>query len=131
MSSESFSIKGRIVVINELQNISEKFQKREFVIELDGKYPEFIKFEFVNEKCTLLDQYQNGMEVEVEFNLRGRKWRSPQGEDKYFNTLLAWRIKNVGSQQAAPPAAYQQPAPVQAPVQQAFQSVDESGDIPF
>ena len=125
--SEGFSIKGRIVVINELQHISDTFQKREFVVEVPESNPQYtnlISLEFIKEKCSLLDQYQIGQEVDVGFNLNGRKWDGPKGA-RYFNTLQAWRISNVGSQQGAAPAPYQQ-APAQG-----FQGVEDSGDIPF
>ena len=110
--SESFTIKGRIIVINELNHISDSFQKREFVLEVPDSNPQYtdlISLEFVKDKCSLLDQYQVGQEVEVGFNLKGRKWDGPKGT-RYFNTLQAWMIKSVGQQ--APPQAYQQ-APVQ------------------
>ncbi|MEO1301067.1 MAG: DUF3127 domain-containing protein, partial [Bacteroidota bacterium] len=36
--------------------------------------------------------FQVGQNVEVHFNLKGRKWTSPAGEIRYFNTLQAWRL---------------------------------------
>jgi hypothetical protein len=30
--------------------------------------------------------------VEVNYNLRGREWKSPEGVTKYFNTVEAWSI---------------------------------------
>ena len=35
--SESFTIKGRIVFIGELNHISDSFQKREFVVEVPDR----------------------------------------------------------------------------------------------
>jgi len=29
----------------------------------------------------------------VTFNLRGREWRNPQGEVKYFNSLDVWKLE--------------------------------------
>jgi len=40
-----------------------------------------------------LDSFQVGDEVRLEFNLRGREWKNPQGEIKYFNSLDVWRIE--------------------------------------
>lgn len=128
--SESFTIKGRIVVINELNHISDSFQKREFVLEVPDSNPQYtdlISLEFVKEKCSLLDQHQVGQEVEVGFNLKGRKWDGPKGT-RYFNTLQAWRISNIG-QQGAPPPAYQAPVQNQLPPQNFDQGLDE--DVPF
>ena len=76
--------------------VSEKFSKREFVVtDASGMYPQDIMFQATQDKCSLLDGYQSGDQVEVSFNLRGREWTSPAGEVKYFNTLEAWRIERA------------------------------------
>ena len=87
-------ITARIFEIFETQDVSATFKKREFVVEyIERQYPEYIKFEFIQDKCDLLSKFQVGQDVTVDFNLKGRKWTSPQGEVKYFNTLQAWRIE--------------------------------------
>jgi hypothetical protein len=92
-------LKGRIKVIKEVQIISEKFAKREFVITIpDGNYPQDIVMEMTNDNCGILDSYNVGDEVNAEVNLRGREWTNPKdGEVRYFNTLQAWRLSKVGS----------------------------------
>lgn len=90
-------VAGKLVVINATQVISEKFSKREFVVEVPGDYPQKILFQTTQDKCALLDGLQVGQEVNVSTNLRGREWISPSGETKYFNTLEAWKIEKVGS----------------------------------
>ena len=87
------------------QKISDRFQKREFVIEYaeNPQYPEYVQFELIQDKCSLLDSYKVGDEVEVYFNLKGRKWTNPQGQVKYFNSLQAWKLENTGQQQGPPP----------------------------
>ena len=125
--SESYTVSGRVEVIAETVHASATFKRRDLVIEVNGdKYPQFLTMQFIQEKCDILNSYKVGMQVEVSFNLNGRKWTSPSNEIKYFNTLQAWRISNVGSQQGAPPAPYQQ-APVQTP--NFNQGLDE--DVPF
>ena len=42
----------------------------------------------------MLDNFKEGDQVEVFFNLRGREWTNPQGEVKVFNTLDAWKIES-------------------------------------
>lgn len=103
------NIKGRIIEIFETQQVSEKFKKREFVIECgeNTQYPEYIKFETVQDKVNLVDSYKMGEEVDVFFNLRGRAWTNQQGVKNYFNSLQAWKINRVEGvsnnyQQAAP-----------------------------
>lgn len=104
------NITAKIIEIFETTKVSDSFKKREFVVEFseNPQYPEYIKFEFIQDKCDLLNNYTAGEEVEVTFNLKGRKWTDPQGTVKYFNTLQAWRIdKKSGS---APSAGSSAPA---------------------
>lgn len=93
------NITGKIVEIYDIQEISNSFKKREFVVEYadNPSFPEFIKFELIQDRCVLLDAYNTGDEVTVNFNLKGRKWTDPQGQTKYFNSLQAWRIEELAS----------------------------------
>jgi hypothetical protein len=85
---------GKLRAIFETKQFSERFSKREFVLELvDGKYPQTVLFQVTGDRCASLDQFQIGDEVRLEFNLRGREWKSPQGDTKYFNSLDVWRIE--------------------------------------
>lgn len=104
----SNTITGRIAVLKPTQVVSDKFSKREFVIETTEQYPQLIPLEFQQDKCAVIEQFRLGDEVEVGYNLRGRKWISPQGEDKYFLTLQAWSIRLAqGQSQPQPPPAQQ------------------------
>ena len=95
----AFKMKGVIKVIRPTQQVSDKFSKREFVVtdSSDDKYPQDIMFELTQDKTSLLDNVMEGQEVEVSFNLRGREWKSPQGDVKYFNTLNAFKLDTIGA----------------------------------
>ena len=88
------NLEGKIKVIMQTNQVSDKFKKREFVVEYadNPEYPELIKFECIQDKCTLLDNYKEGDVVNVSYNLKGRKWENPAGGTQYFNTLQAWKI---------------------------------------
>lgn len=75
------------------------FKKREFVVEFaeNPEYPEFVKFELIQDKCEQLDPINIGGMMDVSFQLKGRKWTNPKGEVVYFNALQAWKIKPVSS----------------------------------
>jgi hypothetical protein len=90
-------VAGKIVAIMPTQVVSEKFSKREFVVETPDQYPQQILFQLTQDKCNLLDGIGVGSKLEVSFNLRGREWTNPQGETKYFNTLEAWKIDVLGN----------------------------------
>ena len=97
----SYKITGAIRVINDTKAVSDKFSKRELVLDVeDGKYSQAVLLEFTGDKCSVLDTYSAGEKVEVEFNVRGREWRSPSGETKFFTTLSAWKIQRTGDSQA-------------------------------
>lgn len=91
------NIRGKIFEIFEVQKVSDSFKKREFVVEYkeNPQYPEYIKFELIQDKCDLLNNFQQGSYVEIYFNLKGRQWTNPKGEKVYFNSLQAWRLEPV------------------------------------
>ena len=98
-----YKFQGKIKVINDTQEISEKFKKREFVVtDTSSMYPQDVMFQSVQDKCAILDEFSVEDEVEVSFNLRGREWTSPDGVVKYFNTLDAWRIEKMGQSNSIP-----------------------------
>ena len=89
-------VTGVLKVKFDTQKVSDRFQKREFVLstDLSTPYPQHVSFQITQDKCTLLDNYNVGDELKIQFNLRGREWNGPQGI-KYFNTLEAWRIEKT------------------------------------
>lgn len=98
----NLSVEGKVKRIHDEQVISDRFKKREFVIETEEQYPQVLMFQLVQDKTNLIDQFNTGDKVEVFFNLRGREWqRDPSSEIRVFNTLDAWRIQKVESMQSA------------------------------
>jgi len=127
-----FKLTGTLKVINDTQQVTEKFSKREFVVtESSSMYPQDILFQAVQDKCSMIDGYHTGDQVEVSFNLRGREWTSPQGEIKYFNSLDAWRIEKVaqGMPQEGPSEMNLEKETVDLP-SSATES-EEDDDLPF
>src|ERR1044072_8760266 len=87
-------IQGTLKVKFEEQKVSDRFRKRDFVIQDNSsQYPQLITFQLVQDRCALIDPFNVGEEVRVNFNLRGREWKSPQGETKYFNTIDVWKLE--------------------------------------
>jgi single-strand DNA-binding protein len=90
----AFDVVGKIHVAYETKQVSAKFSKREFVVEVaDGKYPQMVLFQLTGDRCGVLDDFRVGDQVRVTFNVRGREWKSPQGETKYFNSLDVWKLE--------------------------------------
>ncbi|MCT4623050.1 MAG: DUF3127 domain-containing protein [Schleiferiaceae bacterium] len=93
-------ISGRIKKIFETKEISASFRKRELVITTEEQYPQHIIMEFTQDKVSELDKFKEGDKVQVNINIRGREWTSPQGEVKYFNSIQGWRISSLDAQPA-------------------------------
>lgn len=127
----AFDVQGRLHEIFEENRVSDKFRKREFVLEIpDGSYTQYPKFQLTQDKCGLLDQYKIGDEVKVAFNLSGKPF-TKDGTTIYFTNLSAWRIDPVGGAAPAPTrngnAGYgQEPASSAA-----FLNSEVDNDLPF
>ena len=95
-------LNGKIKTINEVQNISASFKKRELVLTTNEQFPQDILIEFTQDKCDVLNSYNAGEDVIVSINIRGREWINPQGEAKYFNSIQGWKINKSesGNEQA-------------------------------
>lgn len=121
------NIKGKIIEISPEQQITDTFKKREFVIEYaeNPQYPEFVKFELIQERCGLLDAYKVDDEVDVHFNIKGRKWNDPKGGVKYFNSLQGWKIEGVTAGASMPPQ------PPEPPMEEPGWVAEKEDDLPF
>ena len=92
-------IRGKVLKVLPKKQISDKFALREFVIVTDdSKYPQQIILQTSQERCELLNGISEGDDVQAFINIRGRSWTSPQGEERFFNTLEAWKVTVESSQ---------------------------------
>ena len=84
-----YEASGKIKLISDTQNFPSGFSKREFVVTTgDGKYPQDLKFEVVKDKCTILDNYKEGSDVKVSFDIRGNEYNG-----KYYVNLSCWKLE--------------------------------------
>jgi single-strand DNA-binding protein len=124
----SFDIQGKLYEVFEEQQVSEKFKKREFVLEIpDGQYTQYCKFQLTQDKCSLIDPYKQGEEIKVTFNLTGKPF-TKNGQTMYFTNLQAWRVEgaaaNGGFSAPAGASAQDSAAP-------SFYNSDADNDLPF
>ncbi len=102
----AFEVIGKLHRIFPSEQKTASFQAREFVLEIaSGQYSEFVKFQAVQERCQLLDAFQEGDVVKVSFDLRGREWNG-----KFFTNLNAWRIEKADGNTYSPAAETSKPA---------------------
>ncbi len=119
----SYDIEGKLHKVFAEETKGESFRVRDFVIETDGQYPQFVKFQLTQDRCSAIDGYKEGEMVKVSFDLRGREWN-----EKYFTNLNAWRIEKAGATQAPAPGNI----PVEPPA--GTEGSDDAGaedDLPF
>ena len=113
----SMQVQGRIHASFPAEQVTQRFRKREFVLELDGgsRYPQYVMFQLTGDRCETLDGFAPGDEVRVEFSLRGREWTSPKGDVRYFNSLEVWSIDRLAGTDAhesvEPPLLGEEPPP--------------------
>ena len=117
----AYDLTGKIKIVQEPKTFDSGFTKREMVVIVeDGKYPQEINIEFIQDKVNLLDNLQPGQEVTVTFDIRGWEYNG-----KYFNNLQGWKIVTTGDESAFT-AQGQSSAPPNIPPT----DYDDS-DIPF
>lgn len=88
----AFEVEGKLHRVFPTEQKSASFSTREFVLEIpDGNYPQLIKFQAVQDRCGILDNFSEGDMVKVSFDLRGREWNG-----KYLTNLNAWRMEAGG-----------------------------------
>lgn len=106
-------LQGIVKKIGETQTFASGFQKRELVLETDEQYKQYLSVDFLQDKIDLLNNVSVGDSVKIGINLNGRLWTNPQGEEKCFNSIVAWRIEKVSGEntEAPQPNTFQTPAP--------------------
>jgi hypothetical protein len=95
----SFELTGKLIVKYDIQQKTESFKSREFVIEkvddVQGRMiSNFVKFQCTQDRTTMVDRFNIGDDVKVSFNIRGTKWNK-DGKDLFFTNLDAWRMETV------------------------------------
>jgi len=89
-------LSGKIYKIFPTNQVSEKFKKREIVLETESdKYPQLVKFELTQDNCSKADDLQTNQECTFHFNVRGREYINKENVAMYFVTLNVWRIESV------------------------------------
>ncbi|NQY03841.1 MAG: DUF3127 domain-containing protein [Halieaceae bacterium] len=97
----AYELTGRIKLIQDAKTFDSGFTKREMVVTVeDGRYPQDINLEFVQDKVALLDSLQTGQDVTVTFDIRGREYNG-----RYFNNLQGWKVApaSAAQEEYAPP----------------------------
>ncbi|MCF0191190.1 MAG: DUF3127 domain-containing protein [Marinilabiliaceae bacterium] len=79
------------------------FQFREFIVEepnpQNPQWSNFVPFQASGNSLNAIDSFNVGDEIVVTYDLRGRLWTNPQGEERALLNLSAWRVTPYTGQQ--------------------------------
>lgn len=90
---------GKLIEKGQVNQVTEKFKKREFVLEKteivgQKEYTDYVKFQLTQDKVDLVENLTIGDEIKVNYNVRGHKWEK-DGKVNYFTNLEAWKIEII------------------------------------
>jgi hypothetical protein len=125
----AFEITGKVIEIYPTVQVSDKFRKREFVIEKKetggtAVFIDYLKFQLVQDKCDLINESFLQEEIKIWFNLKGNKWER-DGKINYFTNLDAWKIEKATS------GGREQTFSTNKPLEDIPPENDELSDLPF
>jgi len=125
----AFEITGKIIDILPVNQVSDKFRKREFVIERKetggpAVFVDYIKFQLVQDKCDLINESFLNEDVRISFNIKGNRWER-EGKVNYFTNLDAWKIEKISSMES------DQEVISRTSLEDIPPEVDEMSDLPF
>lgn len=150
-------ITGRVHSVGSTITINGKngtpFYKRELFLDTTpydrytgqrSEYESFPKFEFRNNNCSKLDSVKVGDVVKVAFDITGRFYTNRDGQQSHMNSIDAFDVEVVRSEQTQQPAqptmhqqqqqfvqSVNQPMPQQQVNQQMQQPMNQYGQQPY
>ncbi len=95
----SYELTGKLVAKYDTVQKSATFKTREFAVEktedIGGRtITNYVKFQTVQDKTSIIDKVAIGDEIKIHFNIKGTKWEK-DGKISYFTNLDAWRIETT------------------------------------
>ena len=95
----SYELTGKLIAKYDTVQRSETFKTREFVVEkadeINGRtIVNYVKFQCVQDKTTIVDRVNTGDDIKVYFNIKGSKWEK-EGRTNYITNLDAWKIEQL------------------------------------
>ena len=129
----SYELTGKLVAKFDAVQKSATFKTREFAVEkaedIGGRIiTNYVKFQCVQDKTTIVDRVNIVDEIKVHFNIKGTKWEK-DGKINYFTNLDAWRIEQIqqpGSDKGVTDNEYMEPLDTFS-----ASSPDAIDDLPF
>lgn len=85
----------KVLRIEKTEQVSEKFKKRRLIAEYakNASYPQVLEFTLIQNNVGLADTLNQGDEVNLFFDLKGKEFVDKTGVNRVFNTLEVWRLE--------------------------------------
>ena len=123
---------GKVIEILEARTGQSKttgnnWMVQSYVIETHDQYPKKMVFEVFGEDKIKQFNIQAGEEINVSFDIDARQW-----QNKWFNSIRAWKVERVNAENPVPPV--DAPCPPMSPVPGEpvnFNDSDKTDDLPF
>jgi hypothetical protein len=122
-----YNLEGTVEKLSPVQHIGEKNYPKQMVwIQTGGKYPQTVELEAFGDRANDTSILSVGDQVEIYFDLKGRKWTGKDGVEKCFTTLSLLKIEAKGK------TSYKEQAKGVKETQAQFASTaDNKDDLPW
>ena len=101
----SYTVKGRVKHVGDIETFDSGFQKRLVVLEVnDNGYTNDFAMEMVKDKATAAGELKVGQEIEANFNVR-----SNEHNGRYYTNLNCWKWNFLTSAPPTRPVMNEEP----------------------
>ena len=127
--AQIYEYTGVVEEVMAVHTFSSGFTKRDLIMgdenNATSKYPNYSKFTFKKDNCSLLDGIQKGQKAKVRFAIDGRKWEGGTKGVQYFVDLTALKVEVLNADGTST-------EPVPAPAEPDFpEDAGMVDDMPF
>lgn len=121
-----FTLSGTVEKLSPVQHIGEKNYPKQLVwIQTSGKYPQTIELEAFGDRANDTSILSIGDQVDLTFDLKGRKWTGKDGIEKCFTTLSILKVEAKGK------VSYKEQAAGIKTTQAQFAKTEDDSMLPF
>ena len=89
------TITAKVLEIREARTITDKFSVQEIIVESDGKYPQKVMIQFINDKIELVNSLNINDLCVFNLNIRGSEYTQKSGVTSYFTNLNCWSLEDA------------------------------------
>jgi hypothetical protein len=129
---KTMELTGKIIAVlpareGTAKSTGNPWKVQSYVLETHENYPKKMCFEVYGEDKISSFNIKMGEELTVSFDIDARQW-----QDRWFNTIRAWKVDRVADNAAQPASPVPNAVPAPAPTDVPFtESGNSNDDLPF